>query len=187
MSLSLLFLPHDHRVGFQVFHIDYTALAGYVRVFADHQPAHVWEEKSPSRVVWVGIRVGELVVNPMVSDPFVYVVLESQRLENGQQHSHGQTRVIAPVSPQSVSSDRYAQTATHSHHTHCNQSTRTNDNTITRIIYCVICKWYYRGNVIVIRYTIGNRIAVIDSVPSQVSQEVYLKTYEIFWFFTPLK
>jgi len=174
MSLSLLFLPHDHRIGFHVFHIDRTALAGYVRMFADHQPAHVWEEKSPSRVVWVGVRVGELVVNPVISDPFVYVVLESQSLKNGQQHSHGQTRVIAPVGPQPVSSDRYAQTATHSHQTHCNQSTRINDNIITRIIYCVISKWYYRDNVIVIRYTIRNRIAVIDSVPSQVSPEIYL-------------
>lgn len=173
MLLSLLFLPHDHRVGFQVFHIDGTALAGYVRVFADHQPAHVWEEKSPRRVVWVGVRVGELVVNPVVSDPFVYVVLESQRLENGQQQSHGQTRVIAPVSPQPVSSDRYAQTATHSHQNHCNQSTTINDNTITRIIlYSVISKRYYRGNVIVIRYTVGNRIVVIDSVPSQVSKRM---------------
>lgn len=140
MSLALLFLPHDHRVGFQVFHIDRTALGGYVRVFADHQPAHVWEEKSSRWVVWVGVSIGELVVNSVVSDPFVYVVLESQRLENGQQHSHGQTRVIAPVSPQPVSSDRYSQTTTASHHKHCKHRTRISDNITMTIINCVISK-----------------------------------------------
>lgn len=114
--LCSLFLPHDHWVGFQVFHLDCATLGGHIRVLADHQPAHVREEKSPRRVVRVGVRVGELVVDPVVPDPFVYVVLESQSLEHGQQHSHRQTGAVAPVSPKPMGSDCYAQSATRRHH-----------------------------------------------------------------------
>jgi len=73
--------------------------------------------------VWVGVRVGELVVDPVVPDPFVYVVLERKCLEQGQQHSHRQTGAVAPVSPQSVGTDGYAQTATRRHHYRCNDIT----------------------------------------------------------------
>jgi len=82
--------------------------------------------------VWVGVRVGELVVDPVVSDPFVYVVLERQCLEHGQQHPHGQTGAVAPVSPQSVGADRYAQSATRCHHNHCNDITIISEILILR-------------------------------------------------------
>lgn len=81
----LLFLKHDHRVGLQVFHVDAAALGHDVRMLADHQPAHVREEKPAGRVVRVGVRVGELVMDSVVADPFVYVILERQRLERSQQ------------------------------------------------------------------------------------------------------
>lgn len=121
-------MPHDNRVGFQVFHVDHATLAGHVRVLADHQPAHVREEKSPRRVVRIGVRVGELVVDSVVPDPFVYVVLERQCLEHGQQQSHRQTGGVTPVSPQPVGADRYAQTATRRHHIHCDETTMIIDN-----------------------------------------------------------
>lgn len=113
-----LFLPHDHRVGLQVPHVDRPALAGDVRVFAHHQPAHVREEEPAGRVVRVGVRVGELVVHAVVAHPLVDVVLERQRLEQGQQHAHRETGLVAPVRPQPVGADRYAQAAEKARHKH---------------------------------------------------------------------
>lgn len=80
-------------------------------MFPGHQPAHVGEEESADRVVRVGVRVGELVVDPMVADPFVYVILEGHRLEQHQKYAHRQTGVVGSVRPQSVSAGGYAYSA----------------------------------------------------------------------------
>lgn len=106
-----LFLPHYDRVVLQVFHADGAALGRDVRMFADHQPAHVREKEAPGRVVRVGVRVGELVVDPVVPDPFVYVVLEGQRLEHRQHDAHRQTGFVAAVRPQPVRAHSYAHCA----------------------------------------------------------------------------
>lgn len=53
-------------------------------MFADHQPAHVREEESSTRVVRVGVGVCELVVDPVVPHPLEDVVLKGDRLEEGE-------------------------------------------------------------------------------------------------------
>lgn len=118
MKIVSLFLPHDDRVSFQVFHVDRATFGGDVRMFAHHQPAHVREEEAAGRVVRVCIRVGELVMDPVVAHPFVYVVLERERLEHSQQYAHRQPGVVATMGPQPVRADRYAKSAAHRYREH---------------------------------------------------------------------
>lgn len=44
----------------------------------DHQPSDMGEEEAPLGIVWVCIRFGELVMDPMVAAPLVDVILQTK-------------------------------------------------------------------------------------------------------------
>lgn len=56
-------------------HIDGFALSIDIGVFALHQPTDVREEEASVCVVWVGVRLTELVMHSVVANPIRYVVL----------------------------------------------------------------------------------------------------------------
>lgn len=47
-------------------------------MFADQQPADVGKEEPPGGIVGVGVRLGVLVVNSVVSRPLIYVILHTE-------------------------------------------------------------------------------------------------------------
>lgn len=56
-------------------HVDGLAFSVDLGVFALHQPTDVREEEAPVCVVWVGVRLAELVMHTVVANPIRYVVL----------------------------------------------------------------------------------------------------------------
>lgn len=56
-------------------HVDGLALSVDLGVFALHQPTNVREEEASVCIVWVGVRLAELVMHPMVANPIRNVVL----------------------------------------------------------------------------------------------------------------
>lgn len=60
------------------------------------------EKKAAIVVVRIGVRVGELVVHPMVAHPFVDAVLERRRLQCDQNHAQRPFRLVGAVRPQPV-------------------------------------------------------------------------------------
>lgn len=62
--LISLLLKHHERIPVQVTHINRWPLNFHIRMLLDHQPAHVREEHTAGHIVRIGIRVGELVMNP---------------------------------------------------------------------------------------------------------------------------
>lgn len=62
-------------VALQIAHIDFRAEGLNVRMLLNKQPSHVGKEKSPLRVVGIGVGVGELVMNSVISNPLENVFL----------------------------------------------------------------------------------------------------------------
>jgi hypothetical protein len=81
VSLSL---ETNYWIGFQVTHVDCFALREDIWMFPNQKPAHVGEEKPSGGVMGVGVCIGEFVMDAMVACPFVYTVLETNRLEDAQ-------------------------------------------------------------------------------------------------------
>ncbi len=44
-------------------------------VLLTHEPSHVREEEAPFRIVWISVRLRELVMSSMVPSPYIDVVL----------------------------------------------------------------------------------------------------------------
>lgn len=62
-------------VVLQIAHVDFRAERLNVRMLLNKQPAHVGKEKSPLRIMGIGISVGELVVNTVIANPLENVFL----------------------------------------------------------------------------------------------------------------
>lgn len=60
----LLFLKNHKRIAVQIAHVNRGALDLNIRMLFDHQPTHVCEEHAARHIMRIGIRVGELVVDP---------------------------------------------------------------------------------------------------------------------------
>lgn len=73
--IDLLSLVDDNRVLKQVAHVYSFASANNFGVFLAEKPADVREKESSVGVVGVGIGFAELVMHPMITTPFVDVVL----------------------------------------------------------------------------------------------------------------
>lgn len=99
-----LLLEHNHRILLQVTHVDELALLLHLRMLTDQQPTHVGEEESPGGVMRVGISVRELMMDSMISGPFVDRVLEGDRLQDHQEDSQWQACFVGLVGPQSMRS-----------------------------------------------------------------------------------
>lgn len=76
----LLLLELQDGIAFQVAHVNFLSLLQNFRVLLAHQPSHVGEEKTSSRVVRISIRVRELVMNSMVPGPLQDWLLPSHCL-----------------------------------------------------------------------------------------------------------
>lgn len=57
-------------------------------MFLAHQPANVREEEASRRVMRIGVRVRELVVNAMVASPFDDIIFHRHRLQDHAHDSH---------------------------------------------------------------------------------------------------
>ena len=78
-------LEFDQWVFFQITHVDGLSLFDDVGMFSAQKPTDVREEEAPFGVVWVGIRLRELVMDAMVATPLVYVVFQGQDVHECQQ------------------------------------------------------------------------------------------------------
>lgn len=75
-------LPDDDRICLEITHINRGSFVNDIRVLADQEPAHVWEEEASLRVVRVRIRVREFMVDSVVPYPFVKVILQNALSNN---------------------------------------------------------------------------------------------------------
>jgi hypothetical protein len=73
--VDLLFLEHDDRISLQVRHVHTFPLHLHGLMFLRHKPSHVGEEEASSRIMWVGIRFHEFVMDSVVPAPLVDAVL----------------------------------------------------------------------------------------------------------------
>lgn len=97
---DLLPLKHNNFVRLQVVEFELAPFLDDVGVFAHQQPADVREEEAPHGVVRVGLRLRVLVVNPVVSSPFVDIILEQGRkVACAVKTLPGETCVCVCVSP----------------------------------------------------------------------------------------
>lgn len=70
-------LPYDDGVLFEIAHVDCGTLVDDVRVLANQEPTHMREEEAPLRVMRIGVRVCEFMVNSVIPYPFVNVILRN--------------------------------------------------------------------------------------------------------------
>ena len=72
----LLSLYPDNRVPEKIRQINGMGLCPDVRMLTHQQPAHVSKEKAPFCIMWICIRLRELVMHTMITGPFKYIILE---------------------------------------------------------------------------------------------------------------
>lgn len=70
-------LPDNDRIRLEITHINRGSLINDIRMLADQQPAHMWEEEASLRIMWVRICVREFMVNSVIPHPFVKVILQN--------------------------------------------------------------------------------------------------------------
>jgi len=84
---NVLHVELDDGVAGDVTHVDQSSLDEDVGVLPLHKPADMSEEKAPLHVVRVGVRLRELVVHTMVSNPIVKSILK-KLITNSKKLSH---------------------------------------------------------------------------------------------------
>lgn len=67
--IKLLLLKFQNRIVLQIAHVNLSPLFYNLWVFLATQPAHVSEEKSSTRIVWISVGIGEFVVDSVISSP----------------------------------------------------------------------------------------------------------------------
>lgn len=72
-------LENEKRIRFQIAHVDFGPVFLHIGMLLAHQPAHVREKESSAGIVWISVRVCELMMHPVIPNPFNYAVLESHR------------------------------------------------------------------------------------------------------------
>ena len=65
----------DNRILQNVGHVDHLTTPQHLGMFRLHEPAHVGEEETSMRVMWVGVCFAELVVHSVVAHPVKYRIL----------------------------------------------------------------------------------------------------------------
>ena len=75
-------MPVDDWIGEQVVQGDTAALLKDLRVLLHQQPAHMSEKEAALGVVRVGVRLAVLVVNTVVTGPFIDRVLIRQKSQS---------------------------------------------------------------------------------------------------------
>lgn len=76
IPINLPILKHHNRIALKITEIDSGSFGSDVRMFLQQQPANVREEKSATIVMRIGIGVGELMMNAMITSPNIYTVKE---------------------------------------------------------------------------------------------------------------
>lgn len=64
------------RIIRNVTKVDFFAFSLYMRMFSHHEPAHMREEETSSRVMRIRWSLWELMVYSVVTNPVVYFVLQ---------------------------------------------------------------------------------------------------------------
>ena len=75
---SVLVLPHNDRIIFQVAHVNKFSLCFNVWMFSAQKPAHVSEKETSLDIVWICICLREFVMSSMISHPHVYRILNQK-------------------------------------------------------------------------------------------------------------
>lgn len=119
-KLSLL-LELEPRIGLQITHVHFGTVFSDLRVFFAHQPSHVREEKAPAGVVWISVRVAELVVDAVIAHPLDDAVLEGDGLEEQQHQLHPLVGFVAFVGPQAMCTRGDSVGTDDREHKSCNQ------------------------------------------------------------------
>jgi hypothetical protein len=103
-----LLLEHDHRILVQIAKIQFLPSPNHLGVFLDVQPTHVCEEEPSRGVVWVGMRLGILVVDAMVAGPVVDGSLVRDGVAQHEEEADGKGGGVGTVRPEAMDSDGYA-------------------------------------------------------------------------------
>lgn len=99
-----LLLEHDYGIFVQVSEIQFFPCPDNLGMLLDIQPAHVSEEKSPCGIVRIGIGLGILVMNTMVTSPVENGALVGDGVAKHEGEANGEGGAVRAMGPQAVHS-----------------------------------------------------------------------------------
>lgn len=77
-------MEQKNGIILQIAHVNFLSELGDFGVLSNKKPSHVWKEEATLWIVWIGICVGEFMMNAVISHPLNNVFLCGKCLQKYQ-------------------------------------------------------------------------------------------------------